>query len=109
MGLIKLATNNQPIIVINHQGDPTAGSSKNLNTRNLIAAGIGGTTGFAAKELVEQGSKIHPKIPTFDKLKLSHRYGSRMASVGGAILGAGSVFAAMKKKKHDNTSNMYMF
>jgi hypothetical protein len=108
MSLIKLAFDAHPIIVIN-KTDSNAGSSKTLNKRNFAAVGVGGTTGFAAKELVEQGSKIHPKIPVFDKTKLSHRYGSRMASVGGAMIGAGATFAMMKKHDKDKTPNMYMF
>lgn len=108
MSLVKLAFDAQHPIIIN-VNDPNAGSSKNLNKRNFAAAAIGGTAGFAAKEIVEQGSKIHPKIPVFDKGKLSHRYGSRMASVGGAMIGAGATFATMKKHTKDKSPEIYTF
>lgn len=110
MSLIKLAieqTNKQPIIVINQQTDPMSGSSKALNTRNFLAAGVGGTTGFATKELIEQGSKLTSKIPTFNKANMSHRYASRMGSIVGGLVGAGSVYALTKKKKENKPPSMY--
>lgn len=100
MSLIKLAYT--PIIVVNNQGD-TAGSSKTFSLKNAAAIGVGGVTGFAGKELIE-----HPKVfPKFDKLKMSHRLGSRMASVAGGFLGAATAYKLMKKKQDDSTMQMY--
>lgn len=99
MSLIKLAT--IPIIVVN-QSDPTQqGSSKTFSVRNAAAAVTGGTTGFLAGEGIE-------KIRGFDKTKLLHRYGRRLAQTGGAFLGAASLYKLMKRSKTDSEPRMYM-
>ena len=96
MSLIKLAST--PILVINHT-DPNSGSSKTFSPRNALAVGVGGTTGFATKEVIEH-------IPKFNKLKMPHRFASRMGSVAGGFLGAATVYKALNKKKED-TAELY--
>ena len=98
MSLIKLAS--IPIIVVNNQSDQTQCTSKTFSPRNAAAALVGGTTGFAAGEVVE-------KIPKFNKDLLSHRYGRRLAQTGGAFLGAATLYKMMKRKEGDKTSRMY--
>lgn len=100
MSLIKLAFDGQhnPIIVVNNNND--SGTSKAFNKRNLAAAAVGGTTGFAANETIE-------RLPRFNKEFLSHRYARRMASVGGGMLGAGAVYSYLKRKHKDQSPSMY--
>jgi hypothetical protein len=95
MSLIKLAM--QPLVIIN-KTDPNAGSSKTLNAKNVSAAVVGGTTGFALKEGIE-------KLPGFNKNIMSHRYGSRMGSVIGGFAGAAATYGLLNKnKKQQNQS-----
>jgi len=102
MSLIKLAYEMQqnPIFIVNHNTD--GNSSKTLNKRNFAAAGVGATLGFGAKEAVDH-------LKGFNKEKILHRYGSRMAGVGGAMLGAGATFAYMKKHSKDQAPDMFMY
>ena len=97
MSLIKLASHN--IIVINKQ-DPNAGSSKTFNPRNIAAATAAGIGGFAGNEAVEH-------LPKFNKEIMSHRFGRRMAGVGGAFLGAATTYGLMHKHKKDKNNDMY--
>jgi hypothetical protein len=98
MSLVKLAA--MPLLVINNS-DPNAGSSKTFNAKNVAAAAVGGTTGFALSDAIEQ----HPK---FDKKIMSHRYGRRMGSVMGGFVGAATTYALLHKKKQEQKPNFYM-
>lgn len=100
MSLIKLAYQLQsnPIIVVNQHDDGS--SSKSLNKRNIGAAVAGGTLGFAAKEAVDH-------MKGFNKERILHRYGSRMAGVGGAMLGASAVYSYVKHKNKDQSPTIY--
>jgi hypothetical protein len=99
MSIIKLAS--IPVIVVNHH-DSNNGSSKTFSPRNAAAALIGGTSGFAAGEIIE-------KIPGFNsKEKMLHRYGKRLGQTGGAFLGAASLYKILKRKNNDEEPRMYM-
>lgn len=102
MSLVKLAA--MPVIVINHN-DPGSGSSKTFNIKNVAAAAVGGTTGFGLKEAIEQ-----QKIIPFNKLKMSHRYISRMGSIAGGFAGAATTYALLhkNKKKEEQKPNFYL-
>ena len=87
MSIIKLAS--IPVIVVNNQQD----SSSRASAKNLVAAGVGGTTGFAANEAIE-------RLPKFNNKKMLHRYGRRMGSVVGGFAGAAGVYHLLNKKQH---------
>lgn len=99
MSLIKLAI--APIIVVNKQADPNAGSSKTFTGKNLGAAVVGGTTGFAASHAIS-------KIPGFNPENAMHQYGKRMGSILGGFAGAGALYAAVNHKKKEQQPNFYM-
>ena len=98
MSLVKLAA--MPLLVINNT-DPNAGSSKTFNTKNVAAAAIGGTTGFALSDAIE-----HTK--GFDKTKLLHRYGRRMGSIVGGFAGAAGTYALLHNKQKEQEPKFYM-
>ena len=104
MSLIKLAYT--PIVVINNN-DPAQGSSKTFSTRNVAATGAGTIGGFAAQEAIEQHM---PKIglPKFDPEKLSHRFGKRIGTAGGAFVGAAGVYQYLKHKNKDKEPDVYL-
>ena len=101
MSLIKLALANTPIIVVNKQADPNAGSSKTFSGKNVGAAIVGGTTGFAASHGIS-------KIPGFTDKVVMHQYGKRMGSILGGFAGAAGLYAALSKKKKEQQPNFYM-
>lgn len=103
MSLIKLALANTPIIVVNKPADPNSGSSKTFSPKNVAAAAIGGTTGFALSDAIEQG-----RFGKFDKTKMLHRYGRRMGSIVGGFAGAAGIYALLNKKKKEQEPNFYM-
>jgi hypothetical protein len=94
MSIIKLAS--QPIIVVNHD---SGNSSKTLSSKNVAAALAGTTTGFAAREGIS-------KIPKFNETKLLHRYGKRMGTAVGGLIGASAAYKALNKR---HEPQMYMF
>ena len=106
MSLVKLAS----IIVVNKPADPNSGSSKTFSPRNFAAAAIGGTTGFASKEAVEEHMpQLSKHLPKFDKTKLSHRYASRMGSVLGGFAGAATTYKLMHNDKNNQEPKFYMY
>ena len=98
MSLIKLAS--IPIVVINKQ-DSSNGSSKTFSGKNIAAAAVGGTTGFALSDAIEH-------LPKFDKTKISHRYARRMGSIAGGFAGAAGLYSLLNKKKEDQKPQFYM-
>ena len=103
MSLIKLAST--PIMVINHNADPNAGSSKNFTGRNVAAAAAGTVGAFAGNEIAQ-----HPRFfPKFNKELMKHRFGQKMATGIGGFIGAGALFAATKKKQQpDQDPQIFM-
>jgi hypothetical protein len=98
MSIVKLAA--QPIIVIN-KADPNTGSSKTFNTKNVSAAVVGATTGFAANEGIKH-------LPKFNDKVLLHRYAGRMGSVLGGFAGAAGTYAMLNKDKKEQDPKFYM-
>lgn len=99
MSIVKLAA--LPVVVIN-KTDPSSGSSKTFNFKNIAAATAGGTTGFAASQTIE-------KMKNFNPSKTLHQYGKRMGSVLGGFAGAATTYALLNKnKKQDQSPKFYM-
>lgn len=99
MSLIKLATT--PILVINNTNDPNSGTSKTFSMKNLGAAAVGGTTGFALSHGIT-------KIPGFNPDNVMHAYGKRMGSVLGGFAGAAGLYHVLNKRKKEHQPNFYM-
>ena len=97
MSIIKLAQMPMP------QKNEESFNPKALTGKNIAAAATGTTLGFAANELVE-------KLPGYNKDAWLHRYGRRMATAGGALIGAAGVYKALSHKhKKDDGSRFYMY
>ena len=78
-------------------------NTKSLTGKNIAAAATGTTLGFAANELAQ-------KIPHYDDTKMLHRYGRRMGTAAGALIGAAGVYKMLSNKhKQDDGSRFYMY
>ena len=89
--------------IVKLAADDSYQNTKSLTGKNIAAAGAGTTLGFAANELIQ-------KIPHYDDAKLLHRYGKRMGTAAGALIGAAGVYKALSHKhKKDDGSRFYMY